>query len=250
MRGRNGKVDSANNFLRKEYMSQGFDLSWDARASRHLYETRDVMGDRRPEAVRIAHILHERLQDIPGFIGIDLYGSSVKGYADDSSDVDMRIIVDNSDIETSTADIATMIKERVEQYGKEATLSIQCSVSYVSQQMIQEVFQGDLEKKTLKIREVVPIFRKVTGKKIDGMRSVARDALSQIDPDKREKCIDIIATAIQVGDWDYSAYLDEDEKMEGRVGGERLPIVGEARKKMWKDRVAKILGWRDVENVL
>jgi len=61
---------------------------------RKLHILRTKEGEREPEIVKQIREFQEKMEEVEGFVGIALFGSVVKGYADESSDIDCTILYD------------------------------------------------------------------------------------------------------------------------------------------------------------
>lgn len=77
------------------------------RFAKKLYDARDIEGNPQREVFEVIRMLEGLLSDIPGFIGIDPFGSTVKGYGSDieRSDIDINILVDELSVAEGDEDL-------------------------------------------------------------------------------------------------------------------------------------------------
>lgn len=218
--------------------------SFEGRLGRHLYETRDIEGNQSGEAVRFVHDLHRALEDIPEFIGIDLYGSSVKGYANQYSDIDIRILMEASNKDISIKMEANKrcraLKDQYNYGEGNNNEKIQHEYYWIDENLISSVMKSD-RYNARKVGPLMPLFRKITGERIENIRNSIRSEFEQQSSERKKEFITAIVNSIHFFDWDMSI-LDENEKMDERVGG--VPAyLGEKRKEMWERRVKSILNF-------
>lgn len=244
-------------------MGRGFE----ARMHR-VYDTRDYKGDR-TDTVKFLRTLHETLEASLGeaFIGIDPFGSSMKGYFDpESSDWDVGVLLRANLLKDAGAfkNMLDMVRMRMaelvgageaqspdtrakaERIGKSRINSVRLKFGnrtvhfffqYIDMdQLEKEVTESDM-RETFSINPlIVVLFRKITGTKIYPERERLARVIAQLDLTKRRTWVEEIARDVSFHDWVLGA-----RKRDRRVDSP-LSFEGYVRKReFWDKRVRGII---------
>ena len=174
------------------------------RLNKKLYDPRTLEGSADTNTFESLRELENNLSDIPEFVGLDPFGSTMKGYATSDSDIDIWIyidvgvddIVDNINKVTSITD---QIKERARETeefikaekGKEVNAKIFIINENDNSKRIQTQLRGENDALI-----VGSLFRKLTGKKIVRYRKAAVEEIELLDDLAQRRVVRSMAEAL------------------------------------------------------
>ena len=206
-----------------------------------LHNPRDSEGKPNADSIHQIRELEHRLATHPAFVGLGLYGSTFSGYSTEESDLDVRILYDASpgDASKSAYDELEKMANRVQD---EHMIDRKRCIGFQLQNINAEAMLHDLEidsteVKALALTGMVDLFLKVTGAKINGYRNRIADYIGTLPPDKAEHIKNEIVDRLMRKE------LLRMPKLTERIPGikeKEAELLG-ARKKLWRDRVEKLL---------
>ncbi len=214
---------------------------------RKLHIPRTKEGEREPEIMEQIREFHAKMEEVEGFVGIGLFGSTIKGYSDSSSDIDCIIFYDPNDKDSRQISHeifakADSVKEEMERTGKR---EVNYDVHNISARRFEGLIRGEerafwgvpfpLENFLTAICQVT------TGEKISAYRRVFMDKLKRLPSERQKEIYDLLM-----------AFFDRVEQPGVRKLVERKPeLAGRAseilaaRRELWAERVHRFLGIPD-----
>jgi predicted nucleotidyltransferase len=208
---------------------------------RKLHVSRTKDGEKIPEVKGQIRKFHERMQEVNGFIGLAFFGSTLKGYSNEDSDIDCFILFDaiaedDAVVREKITNKARAVKEEMENDGKR---KIQFFVRNINperfkrlclEQASNEVFP------TLKIAQALrTICSVVTGKKINAYRKLFADSVKSLPVSQQKLVLDKVLAEFHKQD-SYGM-----SKFKTRRPEDYTEEILVARRKLWKDRVGRLL---------
>lgn len=153
------------------------------RFSKKLYDPRNIDGDSRNETFEMIRTLHQALEKYPEFIGIDPFGSTIKGYSNGESDIDICILIDSEscDTEEKLDSLKSIIFGTVRETIGVFPVNIHCIPIFIEKDMItDQVYSPNF----FGVGKLIRLFRRVSGKKILEYRKIAVDEMRELDEDE------------------------------------------------------------------
>lgn len=208
---------------------------------------RDIEGNPVPEVFNVVNIAHESLALEPEFICADPFGSSMKGYGDSSSDIDICIYLDfkieglddfisrASEINERSTELERKVVDALSQNLID-TINIHVVSFYVDEkENIKRIREGFSDDET-DASVVASLFRKVSGSRINYYRNSAIKEILLLSTESQNLLIDKMAVAL-VEKEEFSFYKIR-ERIEEQI--DFRDIISE-RKKLWIARIRKLL---------
>ena len=208
-----------------------------------LYNPRDIGGEPNTEEIKDIRYLENKLSQIPEFVSLSIHGSTVKGYSNETSDVDITILFDSNGIKYNSKEY-WQIQERLSKIAQETKSEVwdrkkekgqrpkNFQFRYVD--IGSDVVENEPMSKN-RYKKLALLFSLSTGKKIDGYRKYWVDRMNKLPTNEKETWISgIINVLIESTDIDY-------ETLQERTGIADKNNLIDARKKLWRQRIENFL---------
>lgn len=213
-------------------------------SKRRLHIPRDKEGEPNPEVFEVARTLEKKLAEYPFFIGLAPYGSRMKGYSSESSDVDIVIFYDSSKTpEEDWQEVFDDFKQNADQTAAPLAAKAEQEINFnyhdLSPRRIKQYLVTANPSEYLATMALGDFCEIAVGPKVEEYRKSIGDELKKQPEEKRKQAIEGIVAMLMAR---------EKTKMEGSVSRRIPEVVGqeqeilEAREKLWQERVEKVLG--------
>lgn len=197
-----------------------------------LFVTRDV--ERKPNVRALAEVrkLQEELEKYPGFIGAALFGSTVKGYSTEISDVDMKILLDPEKF-TSDKEFNALLAG-IEALRRSALRGADLIVEYIDPPDIIKDLHNNEDELGVELvgEQLADLLWPITGRRIEEYRALFAREIKSLSPDKQSLVFKSMLEKILVDD-------KAKEKRATRLGlkSRKENEIVKARKELWKKRI-------------
>jgi predicted nucleotidyltransferase len=220
-------------------------MSIEGRLTKKLYDPRDVEGSQDVETFEAVRMLEKALSEYPEFIGLDPFGSTMKGYSTPDSDIDIEILIDvgvddivdnirtvtriTSEIEVKARSVANSLKGELH---KDIHTSIFIVNKNENSKRIQYELAGDEDDALI----VGNLFRIVRGPKIQEYRKSAIENMLRLNVSAQQRAITRMATALNEKE-SRNLYKAEDRS------GKTLDAlnISQQRISMWEKRIRSFI---------
>ena len=214
-----------------------------------LYVARDIEGEPNREELEIVRKIEKELSVYPAVIGIEVFGSVVGGYGNEESDIDIRILYDNSKFEDEEAHanfLTGAMKNIFPEWrggpfvkdGKEIHFVPEIISADLIVKRVKTAFEGRPEDFNLFFEELASITGVVTGKKIDLYRKKIQEKLmKELSGDQQKKVAEGIIANLEIND---TRSLEKKSARMPELSNEDHQEILKKRKEMWKKRVQRI----------
>lgn len=206
-----------------------------------LFDARDIEGNIRSEDINNIRELNELISERPSIVGIGVYGSTVGGYSNEDSDLDLRLLWDSSEEGYSYKTVKAN-KEFVENAIANIDGFKNKKVTFIENDLNPEYMKASLESQNLGhidssvYQSIAQVCRLVPGKKIDKYRQIYAEEIGKQPKWLQEEVISKVV----------NYFVEEDAnrnyKIRKRTGKteEEIRKLMETRKNMWEKRARKI----------
>lgn len=202
-----------------------------------LYLMRDTEGEPNKEQLDIIRDIETQLKKYDFFVGISPFGSTTKGYNNETSDLDIYIII--KDQEDGMDEFNKHIS-KIEKKAKNDSPYLHIFVDQIDMEFVKDnlhtPYYADGVGRT-GIHMIADLCRITTGKKIDELRLDVIKLIEEYPPEEKDRLKERLATYLTKED------MSSVEKIKNRNTGnfdEKKYI--DSRKEMWLQRVEKTLG--------
>ncbi len=253
-------------FLSDIHMERPFEN----RFASKLYDARDVEGKAQREVFEVVQMLEGLLNDIPGFIGIDPFGSTVKGYGSDAdrSDIDINILVDESSVAEGDEELGgggsenrkrkalyARVKRDIALVAKMYPQKISPSLVFINEkknslyirnhcmQLCNPVSWSDFTT----LNDIAQLFRRVSGKKIGEYRQRLVNEIQKVPIHEREIMVQLMAArlvAFEMLNWNK---IQKRRNWTNQEEQDNFYLVKESREQLWEKRIHSFLEKPDQE---
>lgn len=196
-----------------------------------LYNARNTEVAPNLEPFKIAHELDEALREFPAYVGVVPYGSTMHGYSDAASDVDIAVFVDHEIESRSLYNKASEIAQKYGQHVRVATYDLDRFT------MANIVHQRDGIG-----RVALALFcGRVIGPKVSEYRAMIAELIRQLPAEKRGDFIKLLSLNAAIYDL-YGGYKASERisSLEGKSEKELQKLYLEKRQPMWEKRIRNV----------
>ena len=224
------------------------------RFSNKLYSPRDIEGNPNFETFRVVDTIYEALAEESDFVGVEPFGSTMKGYSHEESDFDVRILVDvkdkmnfeNIDDTDEIIKIGSEVHHRTE-YLKEKAKQALVSKGFDCDKLHLLIFTISKEENTKRIQsglirdendaEIVgALFKMFKGTRINEFRDPVVAELKKLPEAERLNQVQLMAVTLAESE------LKNFHKIQQRTGGNQdYNSLLRSRTEMWENRILKFL---------
>ncbi len=197
---------------------------------------RNIEGEPNTEVLDALRKLSSRLEQLDStVVGIAPFGSTMRGYSAEESDVDVVILID--DPEYVSRDEEPLIRQAIE-IGDEITgnhprISIM-AVYNINSKKLKEQLSYD------SVNAFAPLFLTATGDKINKYREHWADVFNSLPQERQEVLVNRTVDKL-THDYDLNSTKFRARASIKGLGPEELEEIAKARKSMWEERVKGIL---------
>jgi len=203
----------------------------------HLYVVRGVGEKPNKKEIKQLREIARALGEIPAFVGVTPYGSTVKGYINESSDLDIAILIDSSN-DGASAGTEEEIKSRLEEILGVDTFN--CTFVDVNPHLTSADDKIPLTTENGTIypsrRAVCGLTSLATGKGVKDLREQYREKIGSLSDKQKVPFKNGVVELLLVGDG--LSLKKMAERIPELVGREEELL--EARRELWKQRYDRV----------
>ncbi|MGA2418173.1 MAG: nucleotidyltransferase domain-containing protein [Candidatus Staskawiczbacteria bacterium] len=195
-----------------------------------LFLARDIEGEPNKEDLEKIRELEDALKKFNSFIGIGIFGSTMSGYENENSDLDIDIFYDSS---LQTASEKEKFKDLCEELAKKFNIHVL--------RVDLNIYSTDAKnyKSEALMTKLFRMSRMVTGQKVGKYRSLFSERIRRFSEDEQKYITDKLMEILL--SLDEASLEKREERLPGITTEEHEEILNE-RKEMWRKRVKKIWG--------
>ncbi|MES2436652.1 MAG: hypothetical protein V4519_01455 [Patescibacteria group bacterium] len=201
-----------------------------------LYSPRDIDGNKNSEIIEQVRDLEERLTPYPWFIGVSPFGSTMKGYSNEESDLDVRILYDEPILKTSDdLELYRNMNEWAAQFKGKTGRDLNVLLEPIDSNRVREYFTIIKNRSFAPIpSELVNMCKMTTGHVIDAYRSSMVAGFSMLG-DKQK---DFVLSGL-LNEFKRDEYASL-EKFKNRVDSKNHQEYFQERMELWKHRIEEV----------
>lgn len=204
--------------------------------TRRLFLPENMDGSKNEASINVWRELADKLEQYSWFVGVAMMGSNIRGYNAESSDVDLKIFYDNSQISKTelSRTIAPYVREIEATHGFKP---VQVTTPYLVgfnlasiEKGLRDVDSRDNFNALLDIKDLSSL---VVGEKIQVVRAKLKDLLSRIEDEQRTVILN------KVTDYAIQEEKLSEPKLVQRLGlkPEQMDQFWNTRRVLWEKRI-------------
>lgn len=209
-----------------------------------LHIARSVEGNPNIEGIEIIRQLEREMSKYESFVGLAPFGSTLSGYGNKESDVDVLILYDEPDINSADKSDYDKLWPRAFEWQEEMQKNGH-KVDFILQNVNLDYLLRSLKfwiSDRGNLGEYVPesleaMTRVVTGNKIEKYRKELAAKLRELDPEQKRIVADEILKSLLKRD---ESSLSKRKRRMPKLSKEGHQKILDERTKMWRGRVQKI----------
>jgi predicted nucleotidyltransferase len=200
--------------------------------SKKLYHATDIEGRKNTEVIKTLRELQTELEKFPEFVGLSLYGSTMKGYSEEESDIDFAILYD----ERKSDSPINLLKAACDFIGKNNKIKLSPFPIGLNTELIKKLLASPERSNIFEgIQRAKMIFYNTIGNRAKAYRSEIVKIIESFNPQIKEMLIKELIMHLQAIEETTRSKLNE------RAGFDQatLDTAIRARKQLWEKRVRK-----------